>query len=66
VLAQYVQDCDEELDQSKLSVLLGLKYGAIHDAIASLGQPDEISSVFVGFQRYLNEQEGRAESGSPD
>jgi len=34
--------------------LLRLKYSdSISDAIADLGKPDEISSVFVGFQKYL-------------
>jgi type I restriction enzyme R subunit len=56
VLAHYVQEGVEELDQSKLSTLLCLKYGAIPDAIAILGQPDEISNVFVGFQKYLYQQ----------
>jgi type I restriction enzyme R subunit len=62
VLAHYVQDGDEELDQSKLSTLLRLKYGAIPDAIASLGKPEEISNAFVGFQKYLYEQ-GLADAG---
>lgn len=44
----------EELAQDKLSPLLRLKYhGAIADAVVDLGEPEEISKVFVGFQRYL-------------
>ena len=54
VLAQYVKVGVEELSQDKLSPLLRLKYhGAIADAVADLGQPEEIGKVFVGFQRYL-------------
>ena len=43
----------EELDQQKLTPLLRLKYGAIQDAIAALGQPEEIGRAFAGFQKYL-------------
>ncbi|MDH5194092.1 MAG: DEAD/DEAH box helicase family protein, partial [Nitrospira sp.] len=54
VLAQYVRVGVEELSQDKLSPLLRLKYhGAIADAVADLGAPEQISKVFVGFQRYL-------------
>lgn len=54
VLAQYVRVGVEELSRDKLSPLLRLKYhGAIADAVADLGQPEEIGKVFVGFQRYL-------------
>jgi type I restriction enzyme R subunit len=54
VLSHYVSVGVEELDQDKLNPLLQLKYhGSIADAIADLGRPDEIGSVFVGFQKYL-------------
>jgi len=54
VLAQYVKVGVEELAQDKLSPLLRLRYhGAIADAVADLGEPEEISKVFVGFQRFL-------------
>lgn len=54
VLTQYVKVGVEELAQEKLSPLLKLKYhNAIADAVADLGQPEEISQVFVGFQKYL-------------
>jgi type I restriction enzyme R subunit len=46
----------EELDQSKLTPLLRLKYNdSIADAVADLGRPDEIGKVFAGFQKYLYE-----------
>ncbi len=54
VLAQYVKVGVEELAQDKLSSLLRLRYhGAIADAVAELGQPEEIGQMFMGFQKYL-------------
>jgi len=56
VLAHYVGVGVDELDQEKLTPLLRLKYfNSIADAIADLGKPEEISKVFVGFQKYLYE-----------
>ena len=45
----------EELEQTKLNPLLRLKYhDSITDAVADLGgKPDEIKTVFSGFQKYL-------------
>lgn len=54
VLAHYVSEGVRELDQEKLKPLLRLRYNnSISDAIADLGRPEEIGSVFAGFQRYL-------------
>jgi type I restriction enzyme R subunit len=54
VLSHYVSVGVEELDQAKLTPLLRLKYhDSISDAVADLGKPDEISSIFAGFQKYL-------------
>lgn len=54
VLSHYVTVGVEELDQSKLTPLLRLKYhDSIADAVADLGKPDEIGRVFAGFQKYL-------------
>jgi type I restriction enzyme R subunit len=54
VLSHYVALGVEELDQTKLTPLLKLKYhDSIPDAVADLGRPDEIGKVFSGFQRYL-------------
>jgi type I restriction enzyme R subunit len=56
VLDQYVTVGVDELDQDKLTPLLRLKYhNAISDATADLGSPEQIRSVFAGFQRYLYE-----------
>lgn len=57
VLSHYVAEGVEELDQSKLTPLLKLKYhDSIADAVADLGNPDEIGKVFSGFQRYLYQE----------
>ncbi|MDP1525563.1 MAG: DEAD/DEAH box helicase family protein [Rhodocyclaceae bacterium] len=54
VLSHYVGSGVEELDAAKLTPLLKLKYhDSIADALADLGQPDEIGRVFAGFQKYL-------------
>ncbi len=55
VLAHYVQEGVEELEQEKLTKLLRLKYhDSIPDAVADLGGDiDAIRNLFTGFQRYL-------------
>ena len=53
-LFPYVSVGVEELDQEKLTPLLWLKYhNSIADAVADLGNPEEIGKVFAGFQKYL-------------
>ncbi len=57
VLSHYVRVGVEELDREKLRPLLRLKYhDAIADAVADLGQPEEIGNVFTGFQKYLYQE----------
>ena len=54
VLSDYVTVGVEELDQQKLTPLLRLKYNdSMADAVADLGQPEEIGNAFAGFQKYL-------------
>ena len=60
VLSHYVSIGVDELDQDKLKPLLDLKYHSIHDAMRELGKPDEIRSVFDGFQQYLYQQQQAA------
>jgi len=56
VLAQYVKQGVDELDEVKLKDLLRLRYhNAMSDAFAELGKPDQVRRVFVGFQRHLYE-----------
>ena len=58
VLSHYISIGVEELDRGKILPLLRLKYGdSITDAVAELGNPTQISGVFVGFQKYLYQQE---------
>ena len=61
MLSHYVSVSVEELDQEKLTLLLRLKYqDSIADAVADLGQPEEILKVFSGFQKYLYQQHAAA------
>jgi type I restriction enzyme R subunit len=61
VLSHYVSVGVEELDQEKLALFLRLKYhDSISDALADLGKPEEIGNVFVGFQKYLYQQQAIA------
>ncbi len=54
VLGHYVNVGVEELDQTKLTPLLRLRYGnSLKDAMADLGQVEEINKIFVGFQKFL-------------
>jgi type I restriction enzyme R subunit len=55
VLAHYVHEGVEELEQEKLTKLLRLKYhDSIPDAVADLGGDiAAIRNLFTGFQRYL-------------
>ena len=58
VLAHYVKEGVEELEQEKLTKLLRLKYhDSIPDAVADLGGDiDAIRNLFSGFQHYLYQQ----------
>ena len=57
VLSHYVRVGVEELDQEKLTPLLRLRYhDSIADAVADLGRPEEIGSVFAGFQKFLYQE----------
>ncbi len=53
VLAQYVKQGVDELDQDKLANLLQLKYVTIDDAVDQLGGVPTIRDTFIGFQQYL-------------
>lgn len=64
VLAQYIKQGVEELDQAKLAPLLQLKYRGLHDAFEELGKPDEVRRVFVGFQRFLYQSSANQENAS--
>jgi type I restriction enzyme R subunit len=54
VLDQYVKEGVEELDQTKLTPLLRLRYGdSLADAVADIGPAGEIGKVFCDFQKFL-------------
>ena len=53
VLAKYIDNGVEELDEEKLPWLLNLKYKAIADAVNYLGDVDSIRSTFFSFQKNL-------------
>jgi type I restriction enzyme R subunit len=53
VLAQYINQGVEELDQEKLGHLLELKYHTVSDAADQLGGVPIIRDTFVEFQQYL-------------
>jgi type I restriction enzyme R subunit len=58
VLTQYVSEGVWELDVSKLTPLLLLRYHALDDAVSDLGQPEQINAAFTGFQKYLYAERG--------
>lgn len=53
VLSHYVEEGFERLDSGELSKLLGLRYGAVQDALRELGPAAELSRTFSDFQQYL-------------
>jgi len=56
VLSKYIEVGVEELDQEKLPILLINKYQSLEDAKETLGSVQGISSLFLGFQKYLYKQ----------
>ena len=60
VLRQYIKQGVDELSQDKLKDLIGLKYQSIHDATNELGNTSEIRQLFVGFQKYLYQENWEA------
>ncbi len=53
VLSKYIETGVEELDQTKLPVLLTNKYQSLEDAKEILGDVANISSLFIEFQQHL-------------
>ncbi len=56
VLDHYVNQGVGELDKEKLPHLLELKYHAVADAVAVLGNVASIREMFIGFQEHLYAQ----------
>lgn len=55
VLDQYIRQGVGELDDEKLPRLIELKYHAVADTVAELGQVAIIREMFIGFQKHLYE-----------
>ena len=54
VLAQYVSQGVDELDQEKLPPFLRMRYSnSLSDAFADLGGPDKVRTMYLGMQRNL-------------
>ncbi len=56
VLSKYIEAGISELDQEKLPILLQTKYQSLEDAMAILGDVQNISSLFIEFQKHLYEK----------
>jgi len=56
VLAKYIETGVDELDQEKLPILLANKYQSLEDAKEILGNPANITRLFIEFQEYLYKQ----------
>jgi type I restriction enzyme, R subunit len=57
VMSKYIESGVDELDQEKLPQLLINKYQSLEDAKDILGEVNDISKLFIEFQKYLYEQE---------
>lgn len=57
VLKQYVDNGIKELDDKRLKDLLVAQYSAIEDAKSKIGDIKTIRETFIGFQKYLYEEE---------
>jgi len=54
VLAQYVSVGFTELDDEKLTPLIKVRYGdSIDDALAELGNAEDVRKLFVDVQQWL-------------
>lgn len=56
ILEKYIQDGVQELSASKMRSLIELKYNTISEAAAEFGSPAVIREIFVGFQKYLYQE----------
>ena len=59
ILAQYVAQGVDELDDEKLNLFLRMRYGrSLQDGLADLGGADRVRALFLGVQRRLYERAG--------
>lgn len=54
VLGQYVTKGVDQLDADKLTRLLKLRYNALNDAMAELGDAVQVRLAHMSIQRYVN------------
>jgi type I restriction enzyme R subunit len=59
VLSQYEREGVDELEPEKLAPLVSLKYGGIADGMDALGGPEKVRRAFLGFQKYLYQNEDK-------
>ena len=52
VLDQYIKEGVDELDDSKLSDLIELKYHGVAAAVSVLSSGTDIRDTFIGFQKH--------------
>lgn len=57
ILSKYIDDGVQELAANKIRSLIELKYNTISEATAEFGSPAVIREIFIGFQRFLYEQQ---------
>ena len=53
ILRNYIKECEDELELSKLPTAINLKFGIISGAERNLVSLKEIQKLFIGFQKYL-------------
>ena len=56
-MSKYIESGVDELDQEKLPQLLINKYQSLEDAKDILGEVNDISKLFIEFQKYLYQEE---------
>lgn len=56
VLSKYIEAGVGELDQEKLPILLQTKYQSLEDALGILGDVQNISALFIEFQKHLYDE----------
>ena len=56
VLANYIKQGIDELDDSRLGHMISLKYNTIYEAREKLGDLGEVRDIFIEFQKYLYQE----------
>ena len=56
VLANYIKEGIDELDDTRLGHMITLKYNTIYEAKETLGDLKEFRDIFIEFQKYLYQE----------